>query len=111
MDCKMQNSSTKKNDKERRTQTERKKRNHASGKRALLYSPLAETRLTVYRQRQVKSNTGAVVASWHPGRRATIGIFDMKNKGFDEKCQEIALLIPIFHSVRYVSTNLIQIFK
>ena len=34
------------------------------GRRALLYSPLAETRLTVYRQRQVKSNTGADRASW-----------------------------------------------
>ena len=31
-------------------------------------------------------STGAVVASWHPGRRATIGENDMKNKGFDEKC-------------------------
>ena len=51
----------------------------------LLYeSPLAETRLTVYRQRQVKSNTGAVVASWDPDWRATIGENDMKNKGFDE---------------------------
>ena len=82
---KIQNRSTKKNSKERRTQTESKKRKHAPAKRALLYSPLAETRLTVYRQRQVKSNTGALVASWHPRRRATIHENDMKNKGFD-KC-------------------------
>ena len=31
-------------------------------------------------------STGAVVASWHPRRRATINIFDMKNKGLDENC-------------------------
>ena len=43
-----------------------------------------ETRLTVYRSASVKSNTGTVVASWDPRRRATIGDFDKKNKGFDE---------------------------
>ena len=29
-------------------------------------------------------STGAVVASWHPRRRATIDENDMKNKGFEK---------------------------
>ena len=56
-------------------------------------------------------STGAVVASWHPGRRATIHIFDMKNKGFDENCKWMLANISIFHLVWYVSANFMQIFK
>ena len=84
---------------------------NANEKHALLYSPLAETRLTVYRQRQVKSNTGTVVASWDPRRRATIGDFDMKKKGFDENRKYMCTNISIFQLVRDVLTNFIQVFK
>ena len=56
-------------------------------------------------------NTGAVVASWDPDRRATIHIFDMKNKCFEELCPRMLLLTPIFHLEWYVMTNTMQIFK
>ena len=83
----------------KRRETHKHQKEEANGKDALLYSPLAETRLTVYRQREVKSNTGTVVASWDPRRRATIRIFDKKNKGFDEICKVFYLRISIFHLV------------
>ena len=54
-------------------------------------------------------NTGTMVASWHPRRRATIGTFDRKNKVFDGTCPAMLLLISIFGLVGYVLTNFMYI--
>ena len=59
----------------------------------------------------MKSNTGTVVASWDPRRRATIHENDMKNKSFEKFCKVCRLRISISHLVWYVPTNLIDIFK